>query len=319
MADFTLEGLNTNTPETTASRTTEEKSQQGNADNTFLAEEIMPSPITSIKGLSEEEITDPNAIRVTIDDTTTPIVVLFGPPTCGKTMTLVRLTRYLCQHGYEVRPVETFRPAADTHYQKMCEHFNEMVHSHEAAEGTSNISFMLVNVTQKGCPICQILEAPGEGYYLPQADTGTFPPYVNNIISNSNRKIWLFVVEPNWMDEADRQGYAAKIKKLQTKIKRQDKAVFLFNKIDQTPFVQSGGHINTSAAIKSIKDQYKGIFEPFRNENPITRFFSEYRCEFVPFSTGDYTPKIDGGKVYEQGDDIYPHRLWNTILKIRKG
>lgn len=127
------------------------------------------------------------------------------------------------------------------------------------------------------------------------------------------------MVEPNWLDETDRQGYAAKIKKLQTKIKRQDKVVFLFNKIDKTPFVQDGGHINTSAAIKSIKDQYKGIFEPFRNENPITRFFSEYRCEFVPFSTGDYSPKVDGGMVYEQGDDIYPQRLWNTILKIRKG
>lgn len=129
----------------------------------------------------------------------------------------------------------------------------------------------------------------------------------------------MFVEEPNWLDKADRQGYAAKIKKLQTKIKRQDKVVFLFNKIDKTEFVLGGGHINTPEAIKSIKNQYEGIFEPFRNENPITRFFSEYRCEFVPFSTGDYSPKVDGGMVFEPGDDVYPRRLWNTILKIKKG
>jgi len=317
MADFQLENLDNPNPETVEAPVAEETTQ-AETYNTPI-ENTAPSLGCSIKGLSQEEITDANAIRVTIDDPTTPIVVLFGPPTSGKTMTLIRLTRYLNQHGYEVRPVETFRPAADTHYQRMCEKFNEMVYSDNAAEGTSNISFMLVKVTQKGRPICQILEAPGEGYFMPRADTGTFPRYVNNIISNNNRKIWLFVVEPNWLDKADRQGYAAKIKKLQTKIKRQDKVVFLFNKIDKTEFVLGGGHINTPGAIKKIKDQYEGIFEPFRNENPITRFFSEYRCEFVPFSTGDYSPKVDGGMVYEPGDDVYPRRLWNTILKIRKG
>ena len=46
--------------------------------------------------------------------------------------------------------------------------------------------------------------------------------------------------------------------------------------------------------IQSVKNQYKTIFEPFRNQNPITRFFKEYNCEFVPFSTGDYNDTIDG-------------------------
>lgn len=173
MADFQLENLENQTPETTEAPIAEETAQA----ETYNApiENTVPSLGSSIKGLSQEEITDANAIRVTIDDPTTPIVVLFGPPTSGKTMTLIRLTRYLNQHGYEVRPVETFRPAADTHYQRMCEKFNEMVYSDNAAEGTSNISFMLVKVTQKGCSICQILEAPGEGYYMPETDTGTFP------------------------------------------------------------------------------------------------------------------------------------------------
>ena len=317
MAEFNLEGRDNNIHEPLGTPLAEEPISSG-MYSTPIEEPVLSGEIP-VKGLSQEEMHDPNAIRVTIEDPATPIVVLFGPPTSGKTMTLVRLTRYLNQQGYEVRPVETFRPSSDAHYQKMCEGFNDMINSDDAAEGTSNISFMLVTVTHKGRSICQILEAPGEGYYQPKADKGIFPRYVNNIISNSNRKIWVFVVEPNWLDDSDRKGYAAKIKKLQTKMKRQDKAVFLFNKIDKTPFIQSSGHINTTAAIKFIKNQYPGIFEPFRNENPITRFFLEYRCKFIPFSTGDYNTKIDGGLVYEQGDDMYPRRLWNVLLKIRKG
>ncbi len=161
MADFQLENLENQTPETTEAPIAEETAQA--EPYNVPTESTATSLGNSIKGLSQEEITDANAIRVTIDDPTTPIVVLFGPPTSGKTMTLIRLTRYLNQHGYEVRPVETFRPAADTHYQRMCEKFNEMVYSDNAAEGTSNISFMLVKVTQKGRPICQILEALVKG------------------------------------------------------------------------------------------------------------------------------------------------------------
>lgn len=315
MAEFELEGLDP-TPETTDTPIIE-KADTTEQNGSVVLGQVIPN--NDNKGLSAEELSDANAIRITIDDPNTPIVVLFGPPTSGKTMTLIRLTRYLTQHGYEVTPVRTFRPSFDSHYAKMCDGFNTMVNSDEAAKGTDNISFMLVKVLKKGKPICQILEAPGEGYYLPKADTGNFPKYVNNVINNKNRKIWLFVVEPDWLDEADRQGYAAKIKKLSTKMHRTDKVIFLCNKIDKTPFVLGSGHTNISEARKHIKNQYAGIFEPFHNENPITRFFSEYSCQFIPFSTGDYNERIDGGISYEAGDDCYPRKLWDTILSIRKG
>lgn len=73
------------------------------------------------KGMSVEELNDPNKIKVTIADRDTPVIVLFGPPACGKTMTLIRLSRFLQKEGYTVRPDESFRPSFDRHYKEMCD------------------------------------------------------------------------------------------------------------------------------------------------------------------------------------------------------
>ena len=70
---------------------------------------VSPTANTSdepqVLGLTKEETKDPNEISITIADQNTPIVVLFGPPSCGKTMTLVRLTRYLRTIGFNVEPI----------------------------------------------------------------------------------------------------------------------------------------------------------------------------------------------------------------------
>ena len=42
-------------------------------------------------------------------------------------------------------PIRTFRPA-DDNYKKMCDSFNDMVDSNEAAKGTNAIDFMLLKV-----------------------------------------------------------------------------------------------------------------------------------------------------------------------------
>jgi len=221
----------------------------------------------------------------------------------------------------EVSPIRSFRPSWDAHYLKMCEDFNYMVTSEDAARSTSQISFMLLRVSQNGKPICQILEAPGEHYFVPKEASANknFPRYINNIKNNDNRKIWIFIVEPDWEDASDRSAYVERIKQLKRNMKPNDKAIFLFNKIDKTSFVISRGKTNKKEAIISVGNQYRGIFEPFKNENPISRYFSEYNCKFVPFSTGDYSEKTDGGIVYEAGPDDYPRDLWKAILGYIKG
>lgn len=269
------------------------------------------------EGLSHDEFLDPNKIKVTITDPATPIVVLFGPPSCGKTMTLVRLTRYLRSQGFTVTPQRTFRPVADTHYRSMCDNFDTMVNNNEAAMGTAHISFMLVTVSNnQGRPICQILEAPGELYFTPERPQNPFPAYVMEIIGNSNRKVWSIFVEPDWEDAGDRANYVSRIAYLKQNMQARDKVLFVFNKIDKTPLLQGVGKVNKKQAVTHVSNLYPSIFAQFRNTSPLTSWIREYNCEFVPFMTGYYSPAADGTFTYSQGPDAYPKMLWEQLKSM---
>lgn len=264
--------------------------------------------------------TDPNKIKVSIPDDKTPIIVLFGPPSCGKTMTLVRLSRYLYQNGYKVEVDLDFKSKTDSHYQELVKTFDSMINSEKAAFSTDLISFLLVKVSDKlGCPVCQILEAPGEHYFNPNEPKTDFPKYINTIISSKNRILYSIFVEPSWNDVNVRKGYVEKVKKLSTMMRNGDKVLFVYNKIDQTNFVIKPGVISMNNAINNIKNLYPNIFEAFRNLNPITKFFKKYNCEVVPFQTGMFNKAVDGGLMYTQSDDIYPTLLWNKLCSLLKG
>lgn len=277
----------------------------------------------SDSGMSYEELNDPNRIKVTIADYKTPLVVFFGPPACGKTMTLVRLTRYLQSKGYTIKPITSFRPAYDKNYQDMCENFDAMIGSEDAAKSTKKINFMLVQVLYEGKPICQILEGPGEYYFSPENPNAKFPKYVNAIISSPNRKIWAIMVEPDntntRMDVEARRQYVVKLNALKTKIAPKDKVMFIFNKIDETPFVISPGNIKYAQALQQTDFLYPNIFVKFKNVNPITKLWKPYNFDFVAFQTGDFSEAADGTLTFEQGPDAYPQKLWEFIDKRRKG
>ena len=281
-------------------------------------------PEETVHGLNEEERKDPNSIVVTIADQAVPIIVLFGPAECGKTMTLIRMTRFLQKYGYRVSPIRSFRPSTDAHYTQMCDGFNELVNSPNAADGNQMISFMLVEVLDKSqTRICQILEAPGEYYYNPKKPSDPFPAYVNTIIQSNNRKIYIYMVEPDWLDPADRSGYVTRLRKLKTDMRSQDRAIFLYNKVDKSNFVIAPGKVNLAGIKNDIENMYPGIFTPFVNLNPITKWFKPYLCDLVPFSNGSFTKasKADGTAylTYQQGVDEYPQMLWNLIMKRIRG
>ncbi len=295
-------------------------------DETETTEQIPENPVQAPEhnhGLSLEELNDANKIKVTIADYKTPLVILFGAPACGKTMTLIRLTRYLQSKGYTVQPETSFRPAYDKNYKEMCENFDTMINSEDAAQSTDRISFMLVQVMRNGRPLCQILEGPGEYYFHPGAPQAPFPKYVNAIINSTNRKIWAIMIEPDQtnprMDVEARRNYVNKIHKLKTKISPRDKVIFIFNKIDETNFVIGPGRINYPETMKRTKYLYPNIFVRFTNENPITRWFAPYNFDFVAFQTGDFSEAADGTLTFEEGHEVYPRKLWNVIMKHIRG
>ena len=244
---------------------------------------------------------------------------MYGPPSCGKTMTLVRLARYLKSIGYSVVPEKTFRPSYDTNYKEMCEHFDEMINSDNAAQSTSHIGFMLVKVLKNGKPICQLLEAPGELYFTPEAPNAPYPPYADAIFAGQNRKLWAIMLEPDWADLKPRANYVTRIKKLKTKMGDNDKVLFVYNKIDLTDYVIKVGHVNIKEAIHNVENLYPNIFVPFQNQNPLTKLITKYNCEFVPFMTGTYVEKMSGGLTYTEGSSVYAQKLWNAMLKLLKG
>lgn len=304
-----------------------ESTQIPEVENVSQNEELISvEPTNSVQttsiapsGLSTEELNDPNSIKVTVSDPTTPIIVLYGPPSCGKTMTLVRLTRYLVSNGYTVVPDKTFRPAFDHNYKQLCDNFDQMINSNSAAESTTNISFMLVKVLKNGKPICQLLEAPGEYYFKPDDPHRNYPAYVHEIINSKNRKVWAVMIEPDWSDSTPRANYVNRISNLKSRMSSRDKVLFVYNKIDLTPYVRSVGQVNTAEAIRNVQNLYPNIFVPFENQNPITKFFTKYNCEFVPFMTGNYSETMSGGFAYTEGHPLYAKRLWQVMLKLIKG
>lgn len=268
-----------------------------------------------IHGLTGEEITDPNKIMVNVADTETPIVVLYGPPSCGKTMTLVRLSRYLRSKGYRVDPVRSFRPNSDNNYKRMCDGFDEMLNSNQAAKSTQYMSFMLVKVLDRQArPVCQILEAPGELYFNGDPKK-PYPVYVHKIFSCKNPKVWAIMVEPDWDDYEKRANYVTRVANLKPNCTPRDKFLFVFNKIDLTPYVIGAGNVNVQQSINYIQQMYPNIFVPYENQNPVTRIFRKYNCDFVPFMTGSYAQDNDGDFAYIEGHERYAENLWRAILK----
>ena len=95
--------------------------------------------------------------------------------------------------------------------------------------------------------------------------------------------------------------------------------MFVFNKIDETPFVIGPGRINYKETMERTKYLYPNIFVPFANENPITKWFAPNNFDFVAFQTGDFSEAADGTLTFEEGHEVYPKKLWEIIQKRIRG
>lgn len=292
------------------------------ANNTEINGE--PSKPVSIKTVSavdaatysDEELNDVNAIVTTVTDTTTPIAVFFGPSSSGKTMALLRMIRYFKEElSFTVEAERTFRPSHDRHYARMCNELSMMVNSQFAPKNTDAISFMLVKVFDPaGHPILQILEAPGEHYFDETIPTAPFPAYIQHIIhSIPNRKIWVYFVEQDWRDQTDRNNYATKISEMQT-LTPNDKLVFLFNKCDKKAHqYDRGGRPKLDLFLRTIAQQYPGIFNRYSNTGIARFMFGPYKFNYVCFSSGTFSVTNDGRQAWIKGKPFYCEAFWKAM------
>ncbi|MFZ1705309.1 MAG: hypothetical protein WAT79_13255 [Saprospiraceae bacterium] len=280
-----------------------------------------PISYSTDSGMTVEEERDPNRIQVVISDPS-PIIILFGARTSGKTMTLVRLTRYLKKNGYKVEPDRIFRPSNSAHYEKMCNEFDRNINNNDlSGAGTNIISFMLVKVMNaNGEPVCQILEAPGEHYFDPIDIHKPFPRYINEICSIDNPKTWIFIVERSWSDSNTRLAYANKIIEMESQIDVRDKIIFMCHKVDLHKSLIIKDSPNDHQFFKDINNQYPGIFDKYTNKIPVLNWFNRYSFDFVTFSAGMFNKLASvGAETFTPSKDKYPHKLWSVILKTVKG
>jgi hypothetical protein len=276
----------------------------------------------SSEDMSSTVVVDEDDIK--IGDKKAPIVMLFGPPASGKSMTLVRLVRYLRKFGYTVKADTTFK--SDSTYKNRCEKFHKNLDSKEALDGNALNEFLMVKVIKHGTTVCQILEAPGEHYFNPKKpediSTRNFPPYLTEIIrSLPNRKIWVFITEAEWNVHASvKEAYVSRIRNCKHQLLHNtDRVVILYNKVDQKEELFEDGQLHVSSAEKAMKDEYEGLPSIFKNSNPITSLWRHNNYQFVPFCTGYYTKQIEGKPKYKVSEDKYPQLLWNQLLKCIKG
>lgn len=267
-------------------------------------------------------------ITVHVTDQTAPIVLLFGAPSSGKTMTLVRLGKYLHNKGYKLIVDYNFCRNA-WEYGVNANRFNEMLGTTKALKGTNRNDFLFIKIVNaQGGTVCQILEGAGEDYFPSHKINNInranipFPNYMATVFAGNNKKVWAFLVEPNWaVDYNDKQEYENRIEFC----KRQhsggnDKFIILYNKVDIMPFAINNQTVNKKYAMQACNNEYRGLFHIFKNPSPWP-FSSKYVCEFMPFSTGTYGLVANEEELanYTPSNDAYPEALWNMILKCIKG
>ncbi len=264
-------------------------------------------------------------IHVTLTDERAPIVVLFGPSTSGKTMTMICLAKYLYSEGYTLEIDYNFCTNA-WEYKKNASNFNTMLSTAYALEGTDHNDFLLIKVLdKKQRTVCQLLEAAGEDYFPSLATQGLtkatmpFPQYMNRLFDAKNKKIYMFLTEPYWKTETDRNQYVERISFCRKQFgDKKSKYIIIYNKIDTTPYI-NGGNVFNEAAKRQCRDEYKGIFNIFKNPSPFT--FTRYLCDFIPFTSGRYGLKdpVTGKTPYTSGPVVFPAKLWRSIIKSIRG
>lgn len=260
-----------------------------------------------------------------IHETKVPIVVFVGPPASGKSMILVRLAKYLYNHGFSIEADETFLNTAT--YRKDCAKFMQSLHTTTALPGT--VEFLLVNVYDKDKNlVAKLLEAPGEDFYTPEVSkrykNKKLQGYLSTIMTSKNPKSYVMLLDldskisfrndPRLPSEYTERFLNYFYKDIHP---TRDRIILLYNKIDMTRFGSINGCTDERAAKADAALYYQQLF----NSMKVTKFvFWELEnFAFKTFCTGKFTDEIDDNgnayQTYNIADNVYPRELWKEIIR----
>lgn len=218
-----------------------------------------------------------NTIR--IGDSQAPVIILFGSPASGKSMTLVRLARYLRKvKGLTVATDRTFKSGQS--YIDLCDQFEQHLNTKTALPSTKDDEFLMVKIYENGRLIAHILEAPGEHFFKPLSPKEmhisgqiNMRPYLIKIIDQiPNRRIWAFLLQAQW--PVDGKNYDAFVDTIRTCkdrfIQPADRTILLYNQVDVLSHLFKNAKVLSNQAEIAMKGEYSGVDVIFKNTNPIT-------------------------------------------------
>lgn len=282
------------------------------------------------------------AIQYNINDQKTPIVIIVGPASSGKSMVLVRIAKYLNDNGFTVKADRSYINTEK--YQRDCDEFEKHL-TLSAGEGggmamPGSVTDLLVEVRdEKKNKICQFLEAPGEDYFSASHPDRDVPPYLQTICGGGvhNRKCFVLLLDLDSCPEDDkgvpqlqfrfrnnkdiRNLYIERItgKILKNIRRKKDRFILLYNKVDIPGFGTTTECSNEDGAKEEAQALYGRLFKSDKLQRKWLGFFTLPNFSFLPFCTGSYSAqKDDEGKMikqYNPSDDIYPQRLWAEIVR----
>lgn len=270
---------------------------------------------------AEQSVTESYEIHPDVIETNhidSPLVIFYGPREIGKTVALLRLSKYIGRK-YMVDLDEGYRN--DMAYEKIVIQFKSIMNNFQfAPEATGAINFLVLNVVEKnGSPFCKILEAPGEHYFDPLNPEKQYPPYLLRIFYSNVRKIFVFFFTIEMFN--DDRLYSAYSKRIEDLVKKQidpkkDRIIILCNKVDMTQHIINGRP--KKYHLKNMiyhHPENKGLIEAIKT----SRQKSVY---FIPFSSGVFVEADVNGqqkKVFVHSNDRYPKKLWDAIFKCVRG
>jgi hypothetical protein len=260
-----------------------------------------------------------------------PVVLLIGPPSSGKTVSLIRLARYINTEveGYDVIINRDFISdnSTDQRYEKAVDEFETLMHDvgNKKPNPTKTGAYILLNIRRHQKVFCHIVEAPGEHYFDENKTNQGFKDYLAAILEGKQRVIFAFLFDRKYGRVGDlATRYDQRMSTLLNRFKshrnnnngekiKGDDIILIYNKIDLCKdWRTAGGLIDENQAKQDLSNRF-----PILMNNILEIRRNAKRTEhFTVFEAGTFEEEGAEDTFWIQGVSSYPQRLWNTMQTI---